>query len=198
MPQLILAFACPHARSGGDAPRSSLWGYVWTINDFRFRGSFVVPTTSPVVSRSPPEVGIKRLVLSSPNPTNEHVSESFSTHIIIACSELGKRELVKLLVAEMASVTEEVVDVAQVPLGSAGLVVSAQGLGCMGMSSFYGPPKPDSEMIELIHYAIDRGVTFLDTSDAYGPHTNEVLVGKVWFIPLFSCLFTIYEIYIYT
>jgi aryl-alcohol dehydrogenase-like predicted oxidoreductase len=49
----------------------------------------------------------------------------------------------------------------------------------MGMSSFYGPPKPDAEMIELIRYAIDRGVTFLDTSDAYGPHTNEVLIGKV-------------------
>jgi len=78
----------------------------------------------------------------------------------------------------MASVTTEVVDVPQVPLGSAGLVVSAQGLGCMGMSSFYGPPKPDADMIELIRYAIDRGVTFLDTSDAYGPHTNEVLVGK--------------------
>lgn len=78
----------------------------------------------------------------------------------------------------MASVTK-FVDVPQVPLGSAGLVVSAQGLGCMGMSSFYGPPKPDSEMIELIRYAIDLGATFLDTSDAYGPHTNEVLVGKV-------------------
>lgn len=85
----------------------------------------------------------------------------------------------------MASVTTSVVDVPQVPLGSAGLVVSAQGLGCMGMSSFYGPPKPDAEMIELIRYAIDRGVTFLDTSDAYGPHTNEVLVGKVWLIPFF-------------
>lgn len=78
----------------------------------------------------------------------------------------------------MASVTK-FVDVPQVPLGNAGLVVSAQGLGCMGMSSFYGPPKPDSEMIELIRYAIDLGATFLDTSDAYGPHTNEVLVGKV-------------------
>jgi aryl-alcohol dehydrogenase-like predicted oxidoreductase len=48
----------------------------------------------------------------------------------------------------------------------------------MGMSAFYGPPKPDQEMISLIHHAVSRGVTFLDTSDIYGPFTNEVLVGK--------------------
>jgi len=65
-----------------------------------------------------------------------------------------------------------------VRLGSQGLEVSAQGLGCMGMSSFYGPPKPDQEMITLIHHAVSRGITFLDTSDIYGPFTNEVLVGK--------------------
>jgi aryl-alcohol dehydrogenase-like predicted oxidoreductase len=46
------------------------------------------------------------------------------------------------------------------------------------MSSFYGPPKPDQEMITLIHHAVSRGITFLDTSDIYGPFTNEVLVGK--------------------
>lgn len=63
-------------------------------------------------------------------------------------------------------------------LGSQGLEVSAQGLGCMGMSAFYGPPKPDEEMISLIHHAVSKGVTFLDTSDIYGPFTNEVLVGK--------------------
>lgn len=63
-------------------------------------------------------------------------------------------------------------------LGSQGLEVSAQGLGCMGMSAFYGPPKPDEEMIALIHYAIDNGITLLDTSDMYGPHTNEILLGK--------------------
>jgi len=63
-------------------------------------------------------------------------------------------------------------------LGSQGLEVSAQGLGCMGMSAFYGPPKPDQEMISLIHYAVSKGITFLDTSDIYGPFTNEVLVGK--------------------
>jgi len=63
-------------------------------------------------------------------------------------------------------------------LGSQGLEVSAQGLGCMGMSAFYGPPKPDQEMISLIHHAVSRGITFLDTSDYYGPFTNEILVGK--------------------
>ncbi|KAL3691728.1 hypothetical protein R1sor_005379 [Riccia sorocarpa] len=68
--------------------------------------------------------------------------------------------------------------VERVKLGSQGLEVSKQGLGCMGMSAFYGPPKPEQEMIDLIHHAVDIGVTFLDTSDAYGPHTNEVLIGK--------------------
>ncbi len=63
--------------------------------------------------------------------------------------------------------------------GAEGLEVSALGLGCMGMSSFYGAPKPDEEMIELIRYAVHSGVTFLDTADVYGPHTNEVLIGKV-------------------
>ncbi|MQL88915.1 hypothetical protein Taro_021482 [Colocasia esculenta] len=65
-----------------------------------------------------------------------------------------------------------------IKLGSQGLEVSAQGLGCMGMSSFYGPPKAEADMIALIHHAVRSGVTFLDTSDIYGPFTNEVLVGK--------------------
>nr|BDE26430.1 aldo-keto reductase [Dahlia pinnata]BDE26434.1 aldo-keto reductase [Dahlia pinnata] len=69
-------------------------------------------------------------------------------------------------------------EVPQVKLGSQGLVVSAQGLGCMGMSAHYGPAKPEAEMIDVIHQAIDAGVTFLDTSDFYGPHTNKILVGK--------------------
>ncbi|KAH7521451.1 hypothetical protein FEM48_Zijuj07G0034500 [Ziziphus jujuba var. spinosa] len=69
--------------------------------------------------------------------------------------------------------------VRRIKLGSQGLEVSAQGLGCLGMSVFYGPPKPESDMISLIHHAINSGITFLDTSDAYGPFTNEILLGKV-------------------
>ncbi|KAG9443563.1 hypothetical protein H6P81_014903 [Aristolochia fimbriata] len=68
--------------------------------------------------------------------------------------------------------------VSRTKLGSQGLEVSAQGLGCMGMSAFYGPPKPESDMIELIRHAVNSGVTFLDTSDIYGPYTNELLLGK--------------------
>jgi aryl-alcohol dehydrogenase-like predicted oxidoreductase len=71
------------------------------------------------------------------------------------------------------------VSVPRIKLGSQGLEVSAQGLGCMGMSAFYGPPKPEPDMIKLIHHAVAAGVTFLDTSDIYGPHTNEILLGKV-------------------
>jgi aryl-alcohol dehydrogenase-like predicted oxidoreductase len=62
-------------------------------------------------------------------------------------------------------------------LGHAGLEVSAQGLGCMGMSEFYGPGD-DAESIATIHRAFELGVFFLDTADVYGPHTNEELVGR--------------------
>ncbi|XP_012072591.2 probable aldo-keto reductase 3 [Jatropha curcas] len=68
--------------------------------------------------------------------------------------------------------------VKRIKLGSQGLEVSAQGLGCMSMSGGYGPPKPESDMIALIHHAINTGVTFLDTSNVYGPLTNEILLGK--------------------
>jgi aryl-alcohol dehydrogenase-like predicted oxidoreductase len=64
-----------------------------------------------------------------------------------------------------------------IALGTQGLKVSRQGLGCMGMSDFYGP-LDDTESIATIHRALELGVTFFDTSDMYGPHTNEVLVGK--------------------
>ncbi|KAL8094297.1 putative aldo-keto reductase 4 [Apium graveolens] len=68
--------------------------------------------------------------------------------------------------------------VPRIKLGSQGLDVSAQGLGCMGMSTFYGSAKPKSDMIQLIHHAVTSGVTFLDTSDFWGPHTNEILIGQ--------------------
>jgi len=58
------------------------------------------------------------------------------------------------------------------------LEVSALGLGCMGMSANYGPPPDRQEMIALIRAAVDRGVTFFDTAESYGPYTNEVLVGE--------------------
>jgi len=66
--------------------------------------------------------------------------------------------------------------VRRMKLGSQGLEVSAQGLGCAGMSLC---GKPDDEMIDLIHHAINSGITFLDTSDMYGPFISEILLGKV-------------------
>src|ERR1700690_3278592 len=63
-------------------------------------------------------------------------------------------------------------------LGKNNLEVSALGLGCMGMSFSYGPPKDKKEMTELLHAAVERGVTFFDTAEVYGPFLNEELVGE--------------------
>ena len=63
-------------------------------------------------------------------------------------------------------------------LGKSGQEVSAIGLGCMGMSFAFGPPPPQSEMIALIRKAVDRGVSFFDTAEVYGPFINEALVGE--------------------
>src|SRR5437870_1954156 len=63
-------------------------------------------------------------------------------------------------------------------LGKSKLEVSAVGLGCMGMSFSYGPPKDKQEMTALLHAAADRGITFFDTAEVYGPFTNEELVGE--------------------
>jgi aryl-alcohol dehydrogenase-like predicted oxidoreductase len=63
-------------------------------------------------------------------------------------------------------------------LGKSDLEVSALGLGCMGMSFSYGPPKDKKEMTDLLHAAVERGITFFDTAEVYGPFTNEELVGE--------------------
>src|SRR5207253_9382712 len=62
--------------------------------------------------------------------------------------------------------------------GKSNLEVSAIGLGCMGMSFAYGPPPDRKQMIDLLRSAVERGVTFFDTAEAYGPFTNEELVGE--------------------
>ena len=96
--------------------------------------------------------------------------------VLWVCADLSICLCIHLIVK---SERERMGKVGRMKLGSQGLQVSAQGLGCMGMSAFYGPPKPESEMIALIHHAVQCGVTFLDTSDVYGPHTNELLLAKV-------------------
>src|SRR5256885_11891609 len=63
-------------------------------------------------------------------------------------------------------------------LGKSGLEVSALGLGCMGMSFGYGPPKDKQEMVSVIRSAVELGVTFFDTAEVYGPFANEELVGQ--------------------
>jgi aryl-alcohol dehydrogenase-like predicted oxidoreductase len=63
-------------------------------------------------------------------------------------------------------------------LGKSNLEISAIGLGCMGMSFSYGPPADKQEMLSLIRQAVERGVTFFDTAEVYGPFTNEELVGE--------------------
>jgi len=63
-------------------------------------------------------------------------------------------------------------------LGKGNLEVSAIGLGCMGMSFSYGPPKDKQEMISLLHAAVERGITFFDTAEVYGPYSNEELLGE--------------------
>ncbi|MBW8303338.1 MAG: aldo/keto reductase, partial [Brevundimonas sp.] len=63
-------------------------------------------------------------------------------------------------------------------LGRSGPEVSAIGLGCMGMAAFYGQASDEAQATAVIHRALDLGVTFFDTAEMYGPHTNEIQVGK--------------------
>ena len=63
-------------------------------------------------------------------------------------------------------------------LGKRGLEVSALGLGCMGMSFSYGPPKDKQQMTALLRAAVERGITFFDTAEVYGPFLNEELMGE--------------------
>jgi aryl-alcohol dehydrogenase-like predicted oxidoreductase len=72
---------------------------------------------------------------------------------------------------------DQLVSIKKRQLGRSGLTVSAMGLGCMGMSEFYGHPD-NKESVATIHRALDLGVTLIDTADAYGPFTNERLVGR--------------------
>jgi aryl-alcohol dehydrogenase-like predicted oxidoreductase len=65
-------------------------------------------------------------------------------------------------------------------VGKSNLEVSALGLGCMGMSFGFGPPADKKEMISLIRTAVERGVTFFDTAEVYGPFTNEEWWAKLW------------------
>ena len=106
----------------------------------------------------------------------DHTSTTKKSHCRAAAptSESSGKHL-----AAAAPMAATPVSMPRIKLGSQGLEVSAQGLGCMGMSAFYGPPKPEPDMVKLIHHAVAAGVTFLDTSDVYGPHTNEILLGKV-------------------
>jgi aryl-alcohol dehydrogenase-like predicted oxidoreductase len=65
-------------------------------------------------------------------------------------------------------------------LGKSGLEVSALGLGCMNMTGPYGPAQGGREMIALLHAAVERGVTFFDTAESYGPFANEILLGEAF------------------
>ena len=102
---------------------------------------------------------------------------NFSTEVLNLCWMCRVMKMLSFLFNEVSH--SELLAVPRVKLGSQGLEVSAQGLGCMGMSAFYGTLKPEADMIALMQHAVDSGITFFDTSDMYGPHTNEILVGKV-------------------
>ncbi|PQP96954.1 putative aldo-keto reductase 1 [Prunus yedoensis var. nudiflora] len=73
---------------------------------------------------------------------------------------------------------DNTVEIPRVKLGNQGLEVSKLGFGCMGLTGVYNSPVADEDGISIIKYAFSKGITFFDTSDVYGPHLNEVLIGK--------------------
>ncbi|HTT67667.1 MAG TPA: aldo/keto reductase [Gemmatimonadales bacterium] len=92
--------------------------------------------------------------------------------ILPATRRIGRRGTVSSVIATAGGAMQKRT------LGKSGLEVSALGLGCMGMSYGYGPAADKTEMIALIRGAVERGVTFFDTAEAYGPYANEELVGE--------------------
>src|ERR1039458_5987124 len=93
--------------------------------------------------------------------------------------QISKRRILRVYAALEADGFRSVGETMQKrKLGKSNLEVSAIGLGCMGMSFGYGPAADKKEMIALIRSAVERGVTFFDTAEAYGPFTNEELVGE--------------------
>src|SRR5215475_8483578 len=93
-------------------------------------------------------------------------------------SESGAPRLPRALITEASECLRKGLTVQQRKLGKSNLEVSAIGLGCMGLSSGYGPAVDKRQGISLIRAAVERGVTFLDTAEMYGPFTNEELVGE--------------------
>ncbi|KAK8651113.1 hypothetical protein V6N13_140727 [Hibiscus sabdariffa] len=73
---------------------------------------------------------------------------------------------------------ENLLQIPRVKLGSQGLEISKLGLGCMGLTGIYNSPLSEDEVVSIITYAFAKGITFFDTADVYGAHTNEVLIGK--------------------
>ena len=98
-------------------------------------------------------------------------------HAPIVVTRCGDRNVAACLAWHLRTSATTGADMQKRALGQ-GLRVSAVGLGCMSMTSAYGPPADKSEMIGLIRAAYERGVTFFDTAEAYGPFTNEELVGE--------------------
>ncbi|XP_044959065.1 probable aldo-keto reductase 1 [Hordeum vulgare subsp. vulgare] len=86
---------------------------------------------------------------------------------------------------------------ARVKLGTQGLEVSRIGFGCMGLTGVYNDPVPEDAGVAIIRRAFDAGVTFFDTADAYGPHTNEVLLGKVKILLLSKVEYDVFVLWAY-